>query len=446
MSSQQTAKIRLRNVSKVFGKKPQRALKLLREGISKEEILKRTRLAVGVVSASFDVYEGETLVVMGLSGSGKSTLIRCVNRLIEPTGGSIEIDGTDIVQLDPDDLRDMRRTKFGMVFQSFALFPHRTILGNVEFGLEIQGVPAAERLEKAQSSIRLVGLEGWESSIPMQLSGGMRQRVGLARALAVDPDILLMDEAFSALDPLIRTEMQDELLSLESQVQKTILFITHDLDEALKMGDRIVLMNDGKIVQIGPPEEILSEPADDYVERFIANVDITKVLTAEDIMQRELPITRAKDGPRTALRLMRDKGWSGVFVVTKKHELVGYLSAERAVEALQRADRWVSHLLRRDEYPVVSLDKPIREIFPLVADSHHPVAVTDADNRLRGYIVRGSVLAALSSEHNVEGASIEEIPMDPSEDLRDQAWEALDSLAEVYENDTVRKPEAGARL
>lgn len=441
MSLQQTAKIRLRNVSKIFGRKPQRALKLLREGVSKEEILKKTSLAVGVANASFDVYKGETLVVMGLSGSGKSTLIRCVNRLIEPTGGSIEIDGTDIVQFDQDDLRDIRRKKFGMVFQSFALFPHRTVLENVEFGLEIQSAPASDRREKAENAIRLVGLTGWESSIPTQLSGGMRQRVGLARALAVDPDILLMDEAFSALDPLIRTEMQDELLSMESQFQKTILFITHDLDEALKMGDRIVLMNDGEVVQIGPPEEILSEPADDYVEKFIANVDITKVLTAEDIMQRELPITRVKDGPRTALRVMRDKGWSGVFVVTKTHELVGYLSADKAVEALKRADRWISHLLHRDEYPVVSLDRPIREIFPLVADSHDPVAVIDAENKLCGYIVRGSVLAALSSEHDSEEANIEEIPMEPSETIRDLAWEALDSLAEEIDSDAPQNRE-----
>src|SRR6056297_1068012 len=271
-------KIYIENVSKVFGRHPERAIDMIRQGKSKDEILSESKLAVGVADASFDIYEGETVVVMGLSGSGKSTLLRCVNRLIEPTAGKVLVDNIDVTSLTHDELRELRRTKFGMVFQSFALFPHMTVYENVEFGLDVQNVDPAERREKSEAALQQVGLGGWGDYLPKNLSGGMKQRVGLARALAVDPDILLMDEAFSALDPLIRTDMQDELLALESEVRKTILFITHDLDEALKMGDRIVLMKDGKVVQIGTPEEILTQPANEYVARFVENVDITKVL------------------------------------------------------------------------------------------------------------------------------------------------------------------------
>ncbi|MFP4516494.1 MAG: glycine betaine/L-proline ABC transporter ATP-binding protein, partial [Desulfovibrionales bacterium] len=271
-------KIQVRNLSKIFGSHPERGIALLEKGYSKDQIMKETRLGVGVDRATFSVEQGEIVVVMGLSGSGKSTLVRCINRLIEPTAGQIIVDGQDITALPPKELRAIRQHKMGMVFQNFALFPHRTVLQNAEYGLEIQGVDPETRKEHSMRALEQVGLKGWEDSFPVQLSGGMQQRVGLARALALDPDILLMDEAFSALDPLIRRDMQDELVALQEKVHKTILFISHDLDEALKLGDRIVLMKDGAIVQVGTPEEILTNPATEYVARFVEEVDISKVL------------------------------------------------------------------------------------------------------------------------------------------------------------------------
>lgn len=262
-------KIKVENVSKVFGKQTKKAIQMLSSGKNKKEILKATGSTVGVNQANFDVYDGEIFVIMGLSGSGKSTLVRLLNRLIEPTAGNIYIDGDMITNMSKDQLREVRRKKISMVFQKFALFPHRTILENTEYGLELQGVDKKEREQKALDSLKLVGLEGFEHQFPDQLSGGMQQRVGLARALTNDPDILLMDEAFSALDPLIRKDMQDELLDLHDSVGKTIIFITHDLDEALRIGDRIVLMKDGNIVQIGTPEEILMSPSNEYVEKLL---------------------------------------------------------------------------------------------------------------------------------------------------------------------------------
>ncbi len=395
-------KIRIEGLYKVFGRAPHRGVEMLRAGKSKDEILKKTKLAVGVADASFDVYDGETLVVMGLSGSGKSTLIRCVNRLMEPTAGKIIVDDIDVTALDEAGLREIRRKKFGMVFQSFALFPHKTVLENVEFGLDIQGVPVEERRPKATEALKQVGLDGWGDYYPQNLSGGMKQRVGLARALAVDPDVLLMDEAFSALDPLIRTDMQDELIALESRVKKTILFITHDLDEALKMGDRIVLMRDGGVVQIGTPEEILTHPADEYVSRFVENVDITKVLVASDVMKKPKPVAFVHDGPRTALHKMKEAGLSGIFVVQSDNwKLVGHLTAERAAEAAKAGERWIEHLTTAEACATVPLDEPVRQIFSKV--SGNPVAVIDSEGALKGVIVRGTVIAALSErgEDNV---------------------------------------------
>lgn len=279
-------KIKVEKVSKIFGKQTKKAVQMLANGKTKKEILKATGSTVGVNQADFEVYDGEIFVIMGLSGSGKSTLVRMLNRLIEPTAGNIYIDGDMITNMSKDQLREVRRKKISMVFQKFALFPHRTILENTEYGLELQGVDKQERQQKALESLKLVGLEGFEHQYPDQLSGGMQQRVGLARALTNDPDILLMDEAFSALDPLIRKDMQDELLDLHDNVGKTIIFITHDLDEALRIGDRIVLMKDGNIVQIGTPEEILMNPSNEYVEKFVEDVDLSKVLTAGHIMKR----------------------------------------------------------------------------------------------------------------------------------------------------------------
>lgn len=389
------SKIRVENLIKVFGNRPEKALLLLQKGIPKEEILKSTKQAVGVGGISFSVEEGEIFVVMGLSGSGKSTLIRCLNRLIDPSAGHIYLDDDDITAMDQEQLREVRRKKLGMVFQRFALFPHRTIAENVEYGLEIQGVAKEQRSLKAIEALKLVGLEGWESNYPNQLSGGMQQRVGLARALAIEPDILLMDEAFSALDPLIRKEMQDELLELQRTMNKTIVFITHDLDEALKIGDRIALMKDGKIVQIGTPEDILIHPADDYVARFVEDVDKTKILTAKDVMLKPVTIDYQKDGPRVALRTMEKEEVSGVFVVDKQRILKGYLSAE-SVLALVKENKTNLDTRLDTDVLAVPTDTKLANLFSVMAEAKTPVAVIDEAGRLKGVIIRGAVLAALA--------------------------------------------------
>ncbi|KZE55800.1 glycine/betaine ABC transporter ATP-binding protein [Brevibacillus parabrevis] len=392
-------KIKVENLTKIFGRQPQRALPLVKQGKTKTDILKETGLTLGVNQASFEVHAGEIFVIMGLSGSGKSTLVRLLNRLIEPTEGKILIDGTDIVRMNTEQLQQVRRKKLGMVFQKFALFPHRTVLENAAYGLEIQGMAKAEREAKAKQSLELVGLGGWEASFPDQLSGGMQQRVGLARALANEPDVLLMDEAFSALDPLIRKDMQDELLELQSTMQKTIIFITHDLDEALKIGDRIALMKDGAIVQIGTPEEIMTNPANEYVERFVEDVDRSKVLSAENVMKRAETITLDK-GPRVALQLMRDRGVSSLYVVDKKKKLLGVLTADAVSQAKEQGQslEWVL----RTEVPKVGPQTLLNELFDLVAFSDIPVAVTGDHDRLLGVIVKGAVLGGLAGKVNQE--------------------------------------------
>ncbi|MBR8660413.1 glycine betaine/L-proline ABC transporter ATP-binding protein ProV [Brevibacillus sp. NL20B1] len=390
-------KIKVENLTKIFGRQPHRAFDYLKRGWSKQDILKETGLTVGVNQVSFEVEAGEIFVIMGLSGSGKSTLVRLINRLIEPTAGSILIDGEDIVRMNAEQLQQVRRKKLGMVFQKFALFPHRTVLENVEFGLEVQNIPKKEREEKAKNALALVGLSGWENSFPDQLSGGMQQRVGLARALANDPDVLLMDEAFSALDPLIRKDMQDELLELQTTMQKTILFITHDLDEALKIGDRIALMKDGAIVQIGTPEEILTNPANEYVEKFVEDVDRSKVLAAEHVMKRAETITLDK-GPRVALQLMKDRGVSSLYVVDKKKRLIGVIKAD-AVNAASREAKTLEDVMER-EVPTVSAHTLLNEMFDLVAFSDVPVAVVGEQNRLLGVVVKGAVLGGLAGKVN----------------------------------------------
>lgn len=389
-------KIRIRGLHKIFGSHPAQAMKLIEKGLDNQEIRSKTKQSVGVVDVDFDIYEGETLVIMGLSGSGKSTLIRCINRLISPTSGKVYVDDTEVTALDEKELIQVRRKKFGMVFQHFGLFPHRTIIENAAFGLEVQQVERQAREKRAQEALELVGLSGWETAYPSQLSGGMQQRVGLARALAIDPDVLLMDEAFSALDPLIRTEMQDELLSLESKVKKTIVFITHDLDEALKMGDRIVLMKDGRVVQIGSPDEILTKPANEYVQRFLENVDYTKVLTAGDVLVKPKTVTAMKDGPATALRAMKSAGLPGVFVVNHERALQGYLTVERATEAAQHGQAHFEELLEKIDDPTVTPDTPLRDIFQHVANTTHPVAVVDEAGRLKGVVHQSSIIAALA--------------------------------------------------
>ncbi|PKM88850.1 MAG: glycine/betaine ABC transporter ATP-binding protein [Firmicutes bacterium HGW-Firmicutes-12] len=388
-------KIKVENLVKVFGNQPEAAMKLLAQGFTKEQILEKTKQAIGIGGVSFDVHEGEILVIMGLSGSGKSTLIRCLNRLIEPTSGKIYIDELEVTAMTLKELRELRQKKLGMVFQRFALFPHKTVQQNVEYGLEIQDVEPGLRAQKAVSSLELVGLKGWESNYPSQLSGGMQQRVGLARALAIDPDILLMDEAFSALDPLIKREMQDELLALQNRVKKTIVFITHDLDEAIKIGDRIVLMKDGLVVQQGTPEDILTNPATEYVEKFVENVDISKVLTAQRVMRNVGTVAYLKDGPRTVLRKMQDAGISSIFVVNNDYMIQGIVMAEDAAAAIERGEKSVSEIIRRDT-PQVVPGTPISELYTMMSNGSYPLAVVDDDSKLLGVIIKGSIIAALA--------------------------------------------------
>ncbi|BDW96243.1 ABC transporter ATP-binding protein [Thalassospira tepidiphila] len=280
--------IEIRNIFKIFGPDPQSALELAKGGADKDEILAKTGHTVGLHDVSLSIEQGETFVVMGLSGSGKSTLIRHLNRLIDPTAGEVSFGGEDILAMDIPTLNAFRRKRLGMVFQRFGLLPHRNVMDNVAYGLEIQGTARKDREAAASKWIERVGLAGYEAKYPDQLSGGMQQRVGLARALATDPEVLLMDEAFSALDPLIRSDMQDELMKLQAELHKTIVFITHDLDEALKIGDRIAILKDGKLVQVGRPEEIVLRPADDYVQAFTRDVNRSRVLRAKSIME---PIT-----------------------------------------------------------------------------------------------------------------------------------------------------------
>ncbi len=389
--------IKVNNLYKVFGKHPQKIIPLLEKGMSKEEIHKKTGYSIGVNNVSFEVKEGEFFVVMGLSGSGKSTLIRCLNRLIEPTLGEVLIDGEDILKLDEDSLREVRRKKIAMVFQNFALFPHRTICSNVEYGLEIQGIEPEIRKKKAYEALELVGLKGYEESMPDQLSGGMQQRVGLARALATDPEILLMDEAFSALDPLIRKEMQEEMLQIQSKMNKTIVFITHDLDEALRLGDNIVIMKDGVVEQIGTSEDILTNPASEYVRKFVEDVNRTKVITASTIMQKPNAIISTKDGPKAAARLMKKEEISSIYVTDKDRKLQGIVRVEDAIKLGNQGVKSIDDIILTD-VPTTTPDTPISELLSMAINIQYPIVVLDTDNKMLGIIKRSTIIAGIVGE------------------------------------------------
>ncbi len=391
------AKIKIRDLYKIFGPDPQQALRLLREGRSKQEIFEQTGNAVGLDNISFDVKEGEILVVMGLSGSGKSTLIRCINRLFEPTAGTVIINGQDITALGETALRRFRRDKFGMVFQQFALLPHRTVLANVEFGLEVQRLPADQREQRARHALQMVGLEGWEEAYPNQLSGGMQQRVGLARALAVDPEIMLMDEAFSALDPLIRRDMQDELLSLQERVHKTILFVSHDLDEAVKIGDRIILMKDGAIIQVGTPEEILTSPASSYVEQFVSDVNIAKVLTAGSILTPAQPVASVDEPIMAVLTKAERAHYSSMLVVDGEGKLVGLVRRSELEASLDKPEVSLTAIMQTD-FPHVTPDTPLPDMFRLFSEWSEALPVINSRQRLLGVVRKTNIMQALARE------------------------------------------------
>ncbi|OZU87872.1 ABC transporter ATP-binding protein [Virgibacillus indicus] len=389
-------KVKLEHVSKIFGPKPKSVIPMIKRGMSKDEILKQTNHTVGVYDASLEIKKGEVFVIMGLSGSGKSTLIRCFNLLNKPTDGSIFIDGNDIVSFNSSQLKKVRQEKIAMVFQHFGLFSHRTILANVEYGLEIRDVSKEERRKIALENIEIVGLKGYEDKYPDELSGGMQQRVGLARALANDPDILLMDEPFSALDPLIRREMQLELLDIQERLQKTIVFITHDVNEAFKLGDRVAVMKDGRVVQVGTPEEIIEAPANDYISDFIKDIDRSKVFQAEHIMIKPNALVSMKDGLKVAVKEMEENGISSVFAVDRSRHLKGIITIDDAIKGIKEKQS-LEDVLQRD-VTVVKKDEFINDLIPKALESMFPLAVVNEEDKLIGIILRVHVLSGLVSD------------------------------------------------
>lgn len=392
--------VEARNLYKVFGRNPDEAVRRLAGGADRSEVAQAGTAAV--IDASFAVKRGEIFVVMGLSGSGKSTLIRMLNGLLEPTSGSVTVLGAEIAGIPPAQLRAVRKRSVSMVFQHFALLPHRTVLDNAAYGLEVQGVPVAERRERASAILGKVGLAGWEHKLPSQLSGGMQQRVGLARALAADTDVLLMDEAFSALDPLIRREMQEQLLELQSELGKTIVFITHDLNEAMYIGDRIAVMRDGRIVQVGTPDDILTDPANDYVAQFVQDVDRARVLTAEAVMEPARAVISRAAGPRAALRTMRDLQTSAAFVVGNGRVLRGVVR-DRDVMRLVKAGEGDLDAALRHELSTVTRGAHLSDVLEPAVGSDLPVAVVDDAGRLLGAIPRVTLLAALGNVSSSTG-------------------------------------------
>lgn len=386
-------KVRIDNLSKIFGPHPKSVLKQIEDGMSKDEILKKTGHTVGVNQVSLDIQEGEIFVIMGLSGSGKSTLVRCLNLLIKPTAGNIYIDDENIIKMDSKQLRQLRQNKISMVFQHFGLFTHRTVQENVEYGLEIRNVDKEARAKKAKEALETVGLKGWGGKLPTELSGGMQQRVGLARALANDPDILLMDEPFSALDPLIRREMQLELLDIQSKLKKTIIFITHDVNEAFKIGDRVAVMKDGVVEQVGTPEEILADPSSDYIREFVQDIDRSKVMQAKHVMYKPTTTVSIHAGPKIAVREMEVNGISSIFVVDSQRVLQGLVTIDDAIEAT-KGKKSLRDILRT-EYHTTDPETYLQDLIETAVASKYPIAVVDEDQKLLGIVVRVSVLAGL---------------------------------------------------
>lgn len=388
--------ISARGLYKVFGKNPQKAIAALENGASREDLMEQGSTAA-VIDATFDVEPGEIFVVMGLSGSGKSTLIRMVNGLLPATAGTLEIDGVSLTDMSEAEIRQVRRDKISMVFQHFALLPHRTVLQNAAYGLEIKGVAKAEREEKAREALRMVDLDGWGDYMPDELSGGMQQRVGLARALAADTDVLLMDEAFSALDPLIRKDMQDQLIELQGKLNKTILFITHDLNEAMRIGDRIAMMRDGRIEQIGTAEEILQNPANNFVADFVKDVDRSRVLVADNIVEQPKETLSASHGPLAAQKLLRETQNSWLVVLNRDRTPAGIVWEDDVARAVRDGDSTLPFEHGPSTH-TVSHDTALSDLFHLAADSPTPIVVVDDAGRFAGVVPRVTLLSAASTE------------------------------------------------
>ncbi len=392
------SKISLKGLSLVFGRKKEQenALRLMDAGKGKKEIQDETGATVAINSVNFDIQEGEIFVIMGLSGSGKSTLIRCVNRLIEPTRGTVNIDDVDIIAADPGEVRRLRLEKTAMVFQNFGLLPHRSVRSNIAFGLEIRKVPTGERLEKAREILEEVGLEGYEENMVGELSGGMQQRVGLARALAVEPEILLMDEAFSALDPLIRGQMQDNLLELQERIRKTILFITHDLDEALKLGDRIAIMRDGRIEQVGTPEEILLHPANDHIRTFLEDVEKTNIITASSLARDQGKSASVSERPGSVLQRI-EEGTRMIGVLDEKDQYIGLLSRRALEEAEEKGAMDLEEMVDR-EVPLTDRNTPVIDLLPIAWKQHNIVAVGYGGKKYLGWTDLDTIIQEIASD------------------------------------------------
>ena len=399
-------KLVVKNLYKVFGDRPREAMKLVEQGQDKATIFARTGQTLGVIDASFSVNEGEIFVIMGLSGSGKSTLVRLLNRLIEPTAGQVLINGRDIAKMNDIELRDLRRSEISMVFQSFALMPHLSVIDNTAFGLELAGMPEAERHARAMVALEQVGLAERAHSYPDELSGGMQQRVGLARALANDPQVLLMDEAFSALDPLIRTEMQDELVKLQAVDKRTIIFISHDLDEAIRIGDRIAIMEGGVVVQVGTAEEILRNPANDYVKSFFKGVDATSILSAADLARKTQVniIDHQGMGVRSAIERLRSHDREYGYVVSPDQKLMGVVS----VDSLQKAAKASPDAKLREAFlpepHVLTPDTPISDLYEPLTQYPYGLPVVDEKGRYRGAITRNTMLEFLHAQNTEDAA------------------------------------------
>lgn len=399
-------KIEIKDLSILFGPEKAKAKKMIKQGKSKQEILKETGCTIAVRNANLEIKEGEMFVIMGLSGSGKSTLVRCINRLNEPSMGEIWLSGRNITSLSDKELLQIRRKEMAMVFQHFGLLPHRTVLSNIAFGLELQGVSKEEREKKAYESIAVVGLKGYENQRVDELSGGMQQRVGLARALANNPEVLLMDEAFSALDPLIREQMQDELLDLQEKMKRTIVFITHDLDEAIKLGDRIAIMKDGEVVQVGTPEEILTDPANDYVTRFTESVDRGRVVTASSIMLTQPIVVRIrKDGPEAIIRKMREKRLYALPVIGTDEQFLGEIRLKDVLRLRKEGVRDISSIVMK-EVPSVLESMTVEDMLPLLPKVQQALPVVDENNRLKGVVSTSAIIIEMTGKDQKE---IEEI-------------------------------------
>jgi glycine betaine/proline transport system ATP-binding protein len=392
-SAERRPKIRIENLIKIYGDHPQKALNLFRQGGDRDSIQQATGNVLGIADVSFDIGEGELFVIMGLSGSGKSTLIRCLNRLIKPTSGHIFIDDEDVAHVDEKRMRELRRSKFAMVFQRFGLFPHKSVAENVEYGLKVQGMAPDERREKALDTLESVGLRQWADYAPSSLSGGMQQRVGLARALATDAPILLMDEAFSALDPLIRRGMQDELIRMQNDLKKTIVFISHDIQEALKIGDRVAVMKDGYIVQIGSPEELVTNPADDYIRAFVQDVNRAQVLKTGSIVRKTVPLILGKGSAASALEEMRANEREQMYVVDRHNQPVGLVNRETLQQAVDSGTQDITQVMDTD-FPKVTTAVSLEEIFHLCQDGA-PLAVVGQQGKFKGVVEQSDIFASI---------------------------------------------------